>query len=70
MDMQAVNWQDVFDKFLVYLAALPARAAEMQGGAAKAIVRLSVKTSSRFPRLRSDGGLPGPQFITGSRMPE
>ena len=36
MDMQAVNWQDVFDKFLVYLAALPARAAEMQGGAAKA----------------------------------
>ncbi len=35
MDMQAVNWQDVFDKFLVYLTALPARAAEMQGGAAK-----------------------------------
>ncbi|HMD86551.1 MAG TPA: hypothetical protein VKO18_17835 [Terriglobia bacterium] len=36
MDMQTVNWQDVFDKFLVYLAALPARAAELQGGAARA----------------------------------
>lgn len=34
--MQALNWEDMFDKFLVYLAALPARAAEMQSGAVKA----------------------------------
>jgi hypothetical protein len=36
MDMQTADWQDVFDKFLVYLAALPARASEMHGAAAKA----------------------------------
>jgi hypothetical protein len=36
MDMQDFNCQEFFDKFLVYLAALPARAAEMHAGAAKA----------------------------------
>ncbi len=36
MDVQTLNCQELFDKFIVYLANLAARAAQTQNGAIKA----------------------------------